>query len=57
MSKQLSPTRELATRVIFEAMKILQENGGELAGRDVITAVERRVELDDWAKSTYAKSG
>ncbi|MBN3840976.1 Mrr restriction system protein [Burkholderia sp. Ac-20349] len=39
------------------AFQILQERGGELAGRDVIAEIERRVLLDDWATQTYEKTG
>ena len=38
-------------------MKILVEKGGEAAGRDVIAEIEKRVELDSWAKEVYEKSG
>jgi restriction system protein len=57
MSKQLSPSRQLAATVIFAAMKILVEKGGEAAGREVIEEIEKRVKLDDWAKAVYEKSG
>jgi restriction system protein len=57
MAQKLSPSRELAARVIYAALQILKEEGGEAAGRDVIAEVEKRVPLDDWAKATYEKSG
>lgn len=57
MSKQLSPSRQLAATVIYAAMKILVEKGGEAAGRDVIAEIEKSVNLDDWAKAVYQKSG
>jgi restriction system protein len=53
MSKSLS----LATKVIFAAMTILKENGRELPMRELMNKVERRVELDSWAKARYEKSG
>ncbi len=55
--KKLSKSRELAAKVIFAALQILKENGGELNGREVVEKVGQRVELDDWAKSKYEKSG
>ena len=55
--KKLSKSRALAAKVIFAAFQILKENGGELNGREVIEKVGNRVELDDWAKSKYEKSG
>ena len=58
MSKEsLSRTRELAAKVIFAALQILQEKGGEASGREVVAEVEKRVDLDEWAKATYEKSG
>lgn len=55
--KKLSRSRALAAKVIFSAFQIIKENGGELNGREVIEKVGQRVELDDWAKSKYEKSG
>ena len=55
--EKLSRSRELAAKVIFAALQILQERGGQAPGRDVIAEVEKRVTLDDWAKATYEKSG
>ena len=56
-AQKLSRSRELAAKVIFAALQILKEKGGEAPGRDVIAEVERRIPLDDWAKATYEKSG
>jgi len=55
--EKLSRSRQLASKVIFAALKILKEKGGEAPGRDVIAEVEKRVILDEWARETYAKSG
>ena len=57
MTKQLSPSRQLAAKVIYAALKILVQKGGEAAGRDVIEEIEKSLELDDWAKAVYEKSG
>lgn len=54
---KLSRSRELAAKVIFAALQIINEKGGQAPGREVISEVERRVTLDDWAKATYEKSG
>ena len=55
--EKLSRSRELASKVIFAALQILKEKGGEAPGRDVLAEVEKRVQFDDWAKATYEKSG
>lgn len=57
MAKKLSRSRQTAAKVIFAAMQILVEKGGEAAGRDVIDEIEKRVQLDAWEKDVYEKSG
>jgi restriction system protein len=53
--RQSSP--EIAKKTIFAALHILNENGGDMPGRDVIAAVEKRVRLDDWARERFEKTG
>lgn len=55
--KKHSPVRELAEKTLFEAFKVLQKAGGSLPGRDVMTEVERRIELSNWDKERYKKTG
>ncbi len=55
--KKKSKSLALASKVNFAAFEVLRENSGELNGREVIKQVERRVDLDEWAKSKYEKSG
>jgi restriction system protein len=57
MTKVMSRSRQLAAKVTFCALEILVEKGGEAAGRDVILEIEKRVDLDDWDKEVYEKSG
>jgi restriction system protein len=57
MSKIQSRSRQLAAKVTFCALQILVEKGGEAAGRDVISEIEKRLTLDEWAKEVYEKSG
>jgi restriction system protein len=54
---KLSRSRELAAKVIYSALQILKERGGEAPGREILSEVEKRVTLDDWAKARYEKSG
>jgi len=56
-AENLSRSHQLAAKVMYAAFKILQEKGGEAPGRDIIAEVEKRVDLDDWAKEVYEKSG
>lgn len=58
MEKQtLSRSRALASKVLYAALQILKEKGGQAPGRDVVAEIERTVELDAWAKEIYEKSG
>jgi restriction system protein len=54
---KLSRSGQIAAKVIFAAFQILKEKGGQAPGRELIDAIEKRVELDDWAKASYEKSG
>ncbi len=55
--KKQSKSLALASKVISRAFEVFKENGGELNGREVISQVEKRVDLDEWAKTKYEKSG
>ncbi|MDD5319855.1 MAG: hypothetical protein PHD43_04425 [Methylococcales bacterium] len=55
--KAMSRSFSLASKVVFAALQILKERGGEAPGKEVIAEVEKRVEFDDWAKQTYEKTG
>lgn len=57
MTRDLSPTRDLASRLAHALLKTLAERGGEMAARDAINAVGERIELDEWARATYEKTG
>ena len=57
MSTELSATRKLGASLMFAAMNILKEKGGQLSGREVIAEIQKRLTLSDWAKETYEKSG
>ncbi|MBI1936797.1 MAG: restriction endonuclease [Ignavibacteriales bacterium] len=50
-------SKQTAVKVIYAAMQILKEAGGELSGKEVIGRVEERVQLDDWEKGRYEKTG
>jgi Uncharacterized conserved protein len=54
---KLSPSRELAAKVVYAAMIILKENGGEMQGKDVVDQVGNRVEFSVWDKERYEKTG
>ena len=56
-NKNLSRSRALAAKLIYSALTILRDNGKEMAMRELLSKVEQQVELDDWDKARYEKSG
>lgn len=57
MAKEQSPSRKLATKVIFEAFKVLKEMGGSMKGYDVIEQIRTRVKFNEWESHRYEKTG
>lgn len=57
MEPKLSPSKASATKTIFEAFKILKEEGGNLPGREVIEKIPNRIEFSEWEKQVYEKTG
>jgi len=55
--KKLSPSRALAAKVIYAGLSILRDSGKELPMRDLMEKVEKKVDLDKWAKERYEKTG
>ncbi|NJD37465.1 MAG: Mrr restriction system protein [Geobacter sp.] len=53
----MSKSRELASKVIYEAFKVLQAAGGQLSGRDLIESLQQTLKFDDWALFKYEKTG
>ena len=55
--KKPGKSRALAAKVIYAAMGILRDNAREMPMRELMARVENEVELSDWAKERYEKSG
>lgn len=55
--KKPGKSRALAAKVIYAAMGILRDNAREMPMRELMAHVENEVELSDWAKERYEKSG
>lgn len=53
----LSPSKKVAVRTIYEALKTLKEEGGQLSGREVIEKIRKNIEFNDWEKERYEKTG
>jgi restriction system protein len=55
--RKLAPSRALAAKLIHAALSILRDNGKEMPMRDLMAKVEKAVNLDEWARERYEKSG
>ncbi len=53
----MSRSTDLASKLVFETLKLLKENDGELSSASLMELLPQRVKLDDWAKGVYEKSG
>ena len=56
-SERLSRTHSLAADLIYAAFNVLKDNNGNLPSKQVVQEVEKRVELDEWAKERFQKTG
>lgn len=54
---RLSKSKALGSKLMYATLQVLKDKGGELVGREVVNEVGRRIELDDWAREIYEKSG
>ncbi len=54
---KLAPSKRSAAKTIFATFKILKEAGGQLPGKQVIDKIRNTVELTDWEKQVYQKTG
>ena len=57
MPRAKSKSKIIAEKTIFAAFKILQENGGELRGKEVVEKIRETVEFNEYEKHRYEKTG
>jgi restriction system protein len=55
--EKLAPSKRSVAKTMFAAFKILKEAGGQLPGKQVIDKIRESVELTDWEKQVYEKTG
>ena len=53
----MSRSADLGSKLIYEALKILKENDGELSSSILMEYISQRINLDEWAKSSLEKTG
>jgi restriction system protein len=56
-TKNHPPTKQIGAKVIYEALKVLQEAGGELPGKEVTEQVAKRLTFTPWETERYEKTG
>ena len=49
--------RERIGTYLKTALQVVQENGGQMPSRDVLRQTEKRLDLSDYEKATYEKTG
>lgn len=54
---QLAPSKRSAAKTMFATFKILKEAGGQLPGKQVIEKIRAKVDLTEWEKEIYEKTG
>lgn len=57
MSKQSSPSKVSATKTIHAAFKLIKENGGSMALRDIFNTLRTQLKFSEWEKAPLEKTG
>jgi restriction system protein len=59
MSKlnDVSPSKQVASKTLYEALKILKEEGGQLPGKEVVDKIRSRLIFSEWEKGILEKTG
>lgn len=55
--KEIAPSKQSAAKTVYATLKILNEAGGQLAGKEVINRIRNSVTFSDWEKQIYEKTG
>lgn len=55
--ENLAPSKRSAAKTMFAAFNILKEAGGQLPGKQVLNKISETVELTEWEKQVYEKTG
>ena len=56
-TKLISLSKQTASKSIFAAFEILKSAGGQLPGKDVINKLRKTIDLTEWEKQIYEKTG
>ena len=56
-TKLISLSKQTASKSIFAAFEILKSAGGQLPGKEVINKLRETIDLTEWEKQIYEKTG
>jgi restriction system protein len=56
MQKEISPSKVLVKKVMYETLKVLHDLGPEMRGSEVLAEVKRRVTFNEWELEVYEKN-
>jgi len=54
---KLAPSKRSAAKTMFATFKILKESGGQLPGKQIIEKIRNTIDLTEWEKEIYEKTG
>lgn len=55
--EKLAPSKRSAAKTLFATLNILRGEGGQLPGKQVVDKIRETVEMTEWEKQTYVKTG
>jgi len=55
--EKLAPSKRSAAKTMFATFKILKDAGGQLPGKKILEKIRETIELTDWEKQVYEKTG
>jgi restriction system protein len=53
----LAPSKKSAAKTVYATFNILQKEGGQLLGKQVIDIIRNTIEFSDWENEVYEKTG
>ncbi|MDP1993862.1 MAG: Mrr restriction system protein [Ignavibacteria bacterium] len=54
---KLAPSKRSAAKTMFATFKILKEAGGQLPGKQIIEKIRNTIDLTEWEREIYEKTG
>ena len=55
--QNLSDTRKVGVKTVYAAMLLIKKAGGEIRGTEMIKEIDQSLDLNEWEKGSYEKTG